>query len=68
MTTGLIYDPIFLEHFTPEGHPERPERLQVAMQVLEGLHWLEREGLVLIPPRTATIDELTSVHELAYIH
>jgi acetoin utilization deacetylase AcuC-like enzyme len=68
MTTGLIYDPIFLEHFTPEGHPERPQRLEMAMQVLEGLHWLEREGLVMIPPRAATVEELTAVHELAYIH
>jgi len=68
MTTGLIYDPIFLEHFTPEEHPERPQRLEMAMQVLEGLHWLEREGLVVIPPRAATVEELAAVHELAYMH
>ncbi len=34
MTTALIYDPIFLEHITPEKHPDKPERLQMAMDVL----------------------------------
>ena len=67
MTTALIYDPIFLEHLTPDKHPERPERLKRAMQVLEALNWLEREGLVVMPPRAATEDELAAVHERAYI-
>jgi acetoin utilization deacetylase AcuC-like enzyme len=68
MTTGLIYDPIFLEHITPENHPDRPERLQVAMNVLEALNWLERDGLVLLAPRAASEDELAAVHERGYIH
>ncbi len=67
MTTALIYDPIFLEHITPHNHPERPERLQRAMQVLEALNWLERDGLVVMPPRVATEDELAAVHDRAYI-
>src|SRR3984893_18225501 len=68
MTTALIYDPIFLEHITPENHPDRPERLQVAMNVLEALNWLERDGLVLLAPRAASEDELAAVHERDYIH
>ncbi len=67
MTTALIYDPIFLEHITPENHPERPERLQMAMNVLRALNWLEREGLVLLAPRAASEDELAAVHESGYI-
>jgi acetoin utilization deacetylase AcuC-like enzyme len=67
MTTALIYDPIFLEHHTPLGHPERPQRLEMAMKVLEALNWLERDGLVILPPRAATVDELASVHEREYI-
>lgn len=67
MTTALIYDPIFLEHITPEKHPEQPQRLQFALEVLKALNWLEREGLVLLPPRAATEDELAAVHERAYI-
>ncbi|HYX51179.1 MAG TPA: histone deacetylase [Ktedonobacteraceae bacterium] len=68
MTTGLIYDPIFLEHLTPENHPDKPERLQKAMDVLRAMNWLEREGLVLLEPRAATEDELATVHEREYIH
>jgi len=67
MTTALIYDPIFLEHITPENHPERPERLKKALDVLQALNWLEREGLVQLAPRAATEDELAAVHEREYI-
>jgi acetoin utilization deacetylase AcuC-like enzyme len=67
MTTALIYDPIFLEHITPENHPDRPERLKKAMDVLQALNWLEREGLVQFTPRAATEDELATVHERKYI-
>ena len=67
MATALIYDPIFLEHLTPPGHPERPQRVEIVMKVLEALHWLERDGLVLLAPREATVDELATVHEREYI-
>lgn len=67
MTTALIYDPIFLEHLTPRNHPEQPQRLEIAMQVLEAMNWLQREGLVLMQPRAATVDELAAVHDRAYI-
>ncbi len=67
MTTALIYDPIFLEHITPHNHPERPQRLVRAMKVLEVLNWLERDGLVVLPPREALEDELAAVHDRTYI-
>ncbi|GAC1400631.1 MAG: histone deacetylase [Ktedonobacteraceae bacterium] len=67
MTTALIYDPIFLEHLTPSKHPEKPQRIQLAYEALEELGWLTREGLVQLPPRAATIDELAAVHERGYI-
>jgi len=67
MTTALIYDPIFLEHITSVNHPERPERIQVAYAILEELGWLTRTGLVQLAPRAATIDELTAVHDRAYV-
>lgn len=34
MTTLLIEDPLFRQHLMPEGHPERPARLQAVEQVL----------------------------------
>ncbi|HEU0001144.1 MAG TPA: histone deacetylase [Ktedonobacteraceae bacterium] len=68
MTTALIYDPIFLEHITPKNHPDQPQRLEMAMKVLEALNWLERDGLVQLAPRAASEDELAAVHERGYIH
>lgn len=67
MTTAFIYDPIFLEHITPEQHPERPQRLDESMQLLEALKWFERDDLVQLKPRAATVDELATVHEREYI-
>ena len=67
MTTALLYDPIFLEHITPGEHPEQPERLRRALEVLQALNWMEREGLVHLAPRAASRDELALVHDPAYI-
>ncbi|MGH2478313.1 MAG: histone deacetylase family protein, partial [Ktedonobacteraceae bacterium] len=67
MTTALLYDPIFLEHITPGEHPEQPERVRRAMEVLQALNWMEREGLVHLAPRAASRDELALVHDPAYI-
>ncbi len=67
MTTALIYDPIFLEHITPRNHPDQPQRLEMAIKVLEALHWLDRDGLVQLAPRAATEDELAAVHDRPYI-
>jgi len=35
MVTRLYSHPIYLEHLTPPGHPERPDRLRVIERVLE---------------------------------
>ena len=35
MTTRLYSHPIYLEHITPPGHPERPDRLRAIAQVLD---------------------------------
>ncbi len=67
MTTGLIYDPIFMEHYTPSKHPERPQRIEQSIKTIEALGWLNREGLVLLAPREATVDELAAVHDRDYI-
>ncbi|GCF07703.1 histone deacetylase family protein [Dictyobacter arantiisoli] len=67
MTTALVYDPIFLEHLVPKGHPERPQRMEMSIGYIKALNWLEREGLVQLAPRAASIDELATVHDRAYI-
>ena len=35
MVTRLYTHPIFLEHRTPPGHPERPDRLRAIERVLD---------------------------------
>jgi acetoin utilization deacetylase AcuC-like enzyme len=35
MTTRLYTHPIFLEHITPPGHPERPDRLRAIARMLD---------------------------------
>lgn len=67
MTTALIYDPLFLEHITPNAHPEQPERLRRSMEIIQALNWMEREGLVHLAPRAASLAELALIHDPAYI-
>jgi acetoin utilization deacetylase AcuC-like enzyme len=67
MTTALVYDPLFLEHLTPGNHPDQPERLRAVIEVLESLNWMEREGLLHLAPRAASVEELALIHTPAYI-
>jgi acetoin utilization deacetylase AcuC-like enzyme len=64
MTTGYVYDPIFLEH-NLVGHPENRERLMAVMALLE-----ERGVLQELTPVAATpvaVEQLTRVHSPAYV-
>jgi acetoin utilization deacetylase AcuC-like enzyme len=65
MATGIVTDPIFKQHLTGEGHPERPERLDAV------LNSLEREGLMKtltkLETRVATEDEIALCHTRDYI-
>jgi acetoin utilization deacetylase AcuC-like enzyme len=54
----------FADHLTPPGHPERVDR-HVVMQVVAA-EFRQRGGRVL-EPRTATDEEITRVHERAYL-
>jgi acetoin utilization deacetylase AcuC-like enzyme len=65
MTTGLVYDPIFLQHVNPEGHPERVERLAAISDRLQksGL----QSVLSPIPARQALPEELGLVHTASYV-
>ncbi|MGH8514514.1 MAG: hypothetical protein ACREV8_11370, partial [Gammaproteobacteria bacterium] len=42
MSTGFIYDPVYLEHDTGHGHPECRRRLEVSMAHLAAQPWFER--------------------------
>ncbi len=65
MTTALIYDPRFLDHKTPQDHPESPDRLISLMKHLKALDWYG--DLALLGTRDATEEDLLSVHTLDYV-
>ncbi len=67
MTTGLIYDDIFLEHAVPEWHSENPGRLRAIMALLAERGLLAHPDLLRLAPRPATDDELAAVHTPEYI-
>lgn len=62
---ALYFDPIYEEHLTGSGHPERPERLPVAMSALEVSGLLE--SVEVCSPRDASTDEIQLVHESRYV-
>ena len=61
MRTGLASDPIFEQHDTGPGHPERPARLPALLNALEGL------DLVAVEPREATREEIEAAHSPDYV-
>ena len=59
MVTRLYTSPIFLEHLTPPGHPERPDRMRAIERILE------EEAFVYLDRRDAQPGE---VHTILYAH
>lgn len=66
MTTLFVTHPIFLEHDTGLGHPERPDRLRAINKVLasEGFHALVRAEA---PLRDDIEDQLCLAHARDYV-
>ena len=70
LPTALVTSDLMLEHLTPPGFPERPERLRRAKALIEQLlesGAIPAEQVLRLPPRAATEEELAAVHELAYV-
>jgi acetoin utilization deacetylase AcuC-like enzyme len=62
---GILLDPIYKQHDTGHGHPERPERYDAVTSGLERsglLHHAER-----LKPRRAEIEEVALCHDPRYI-
>jgi acetoin utilization deacetylase AcuC-like enzyme len=62
--TGIVKDPIYLEHKTGSYHPESPERLETIYEMLEGSDMAG--SFEEIKPREATRQEIELVHEPKY--
>jgi acetoin utilization deacetylase AcuC-like enzyme len=66
-TIAVVSDPLFLRHRAPEGHPERPERLDAAEKALAAATRETRLSAVALAARDATHEELRRVHTDAYL-
>lgn len=62
--TGLLYDPVFLQHDPGAYHPERPERLTAILRRLEQSGLLA--NLVRVAPRPVELSWLETVHTQPY--
>jgi acetoin utilization deacetylase AcuC-like enzyme len=63
--TGVVKDPIFMEHRPGDYHPESPERLEVLYDMLEDPDL--KGTFQMIAPRPAQPEDLARVHDVRYI-
>ena len=64
MSLTLFTSPIFADHLTPPGHPERVERFEVMQAVAAEFR---KKGIPVEEPRAATEGEIGRVHSAEYI-
>ena len=62
--TAIVTAPAYAKHFAGRSHPERPQRIEVMIEMAESL---KRDHLQIRAPREATVDELAMCHSRAYI-
>ena len=64
MTTLLLSHPACLDHLTPPGHPERPDRLRAINQILAERRF---DPLVRIEAPEGSLDDVTLCHSEPYV-
>jgi acetoin utilization deacetylase AcuC-like enzyme len=64
MSTLLITHPACLDHLTPAGHPERPDRLRAVAQVLEAERF---QNLARVQAPAAELETIALCHPLDFI-
>jgi acetoin utilization deacetylase AcuC-like enzyme len=64
MSTLLITHPIYLEHLTPLGHPERPDRLRAIDRALEAEKF---QPLARVQAPLASLETIALCHPMDYI-
>jgi len=63
---SIITHPVYLEHDTGFGHPERPERLEAILQKIKSSAFLTK--CELIEPKKADDEFVVDVHSKAYFN
>ena len=64
MSTLLVTHPACLDHLTPAGHPERPDRLRAVEQALEQEQF---QNLARVEAPLATFETIGLCHPLEYV-
>jgi acetoin utilization deacetylase AcuC-like enzyme len=64
MTTLLITHPSSLNHLTPSGHPERPDRLRAVDQALEDERF---QSLLRVEPPAADVETIALCHPREFV-
>ena len=64
MSTLLVTHPACLDHLTPPGHPERPDRLRAVWQALEHEKF---QNLAHLEAPAAPVEAITLCHPLDYV-
>jgi acetoin utilization protein AcuC len=62
---ALVYGDALMKHHLSDEHPLQPIRVQLAVELIRSTGLIEHAHL--LPPRAATIDELSLVHSPDYI-
>lgn len=62
--TAVVVDKEYLKHQPGESHPERPERVQVLLDLADGL---DPAKFKLLPPKPATRADIEAIHGEAYV-
>lgn len=63
--TGVVWDPVYLEHVTDEGHPDHPRRLRRLYDCLQALP--PDSGFTVLRPSPASDQDILLVHSKAYL-
>ena len=64
---AYVYGDALSGHVLREGHPMRPVRLRHTHALLRAYGAFDDEHALLVPPRPATLDELTTFHTEEYV-
>lgn len=63
--TAVVIDQEYLKHDPGDSHPERPERIQVLLDLAKTL---DQQSYRLLPPRAASRSDLELIHGAEHVH
>lgn len=67
MPTDLVYHELFAKHVIAEGHPERPERVLIALKSISDRGILRSGEVGVVTPPKAVMEHVLAVHDEDYL-